>query len=106
MRVASSKKPQDRYWPRSSPANEAIQQKRGGAPIVDLHAAAYRIPTDSPEADGTFRWEATTLVVVEVRSADEQSGLGYTYADSSAATLIPASSKRRSTIRTASTFPA
>jgi L-alanine-DL-glutamate epimerase-like enolase superfamily enzyme len=88
MRAASSRTPQDRYWPRSSPANEVSQPRRGGAPIVDLHAAAYRIPTDSPEADGTFRWDATTLVVVEVDAADGQSGLGYTYADASLPSLI------------------
>src|SRR5690242_9724046 len=88
MRAASSRRPQSRYWPRSSPANEVLQPKRGGAPITDLHAAAYRIPTDSPEADGTFAWKATTLVVVEVTAADEQSGLGYTYADASVASLI------------------
>jgi L-alanine-DL-glutamate epimerase-like enolase superfamily enzyme len=64
------------------------QAKRGGAPIADLHAAAYRIPTDSPEADGTCRWEATMLVVVEVSAADGQNGLGYTYADASIALLI------------------
>jgi L-alanine-DL-glutamate epimerase-like enolase superfamily enzyme len=65
-----------------------IQPKRGGAPIADLHAVAYRIPTDAPEADGTFHWKATTLVVVEVKAADELSGLGYTYADASLAALI------------------
>jgi L-alanine-DL-glutamate epimerase-like enolase superfamily enzyme len=71
-----------------------MQPKRGGAPITDLHAAAYRIPTDSPEADGTFAWEATTLVVVEVVAADEQSGLGYTYADVSTASLIDGQLKK------------
>jgi L-alanine-DL-glutamate epimerase-like enolase superfamily enzyme len=66
-----------------------MQPKRGGAPITNLHTTAYRVPTDSPEADGTFTWEATTLVVVEVITADEQqSGLGYTYADASTASLI------------------
>lgn len=59
----------------------------GGAPITGLKAAAYRIPTDYPEADGTFAWDATTLVVVEVE-ANEQSGLGFTYADSSVTALI------------------
>ncbi len=64
------------------------QSQCGGAPIADVRATAYRIPTDGPEADGTFRWEATTLVVVEVEAADDQSGLGYTYADASIAALI------------------
>lgn len=59
----------------------------GGAPITRLQAAAYRTPTDSPEADGTFAWNATTLVVVHIET-DGMSGVGYTYADASAATLV------------------
>jgi L-alanine-DL-glutamate epimerase-like enolase superfamily enzyme len=49
-----------------------------------VHAAAYTIPTDAPESDGTFAWEQTTLVVVEVEGAGER-GLGYTYGDASVA---------------------
>jgi L-alanine-DL-glutamate epimerase-like enolase superfamily enzyme len=49
--------------------------------------SAYRIPTDAPESDGTFAWESTTLVLVEVTAGGE-TGLGYTYADTSTATLI------------------
>jgi L-alanine-DL-glutamate epimerase-like enolase superfamily enzyme len=64
------------------------QTNSDGAPIADLHAAAYRIPTDSPEADGTLSWEATTLVVAQVETESGQSGLGYTYADASVASLI------------------
>ena len=56
-------------------------------PVRDLQVSAYRIPTDSPESDGTYRWDATTLVLVEVSAADQQ-GIGYTYADSATATLI------------------
>jgi L-alanine-DL-glutamate epimerase-like enolase superfamily enzyme len=59
---------------------------RPDAPIAGLTAAAYRIPTDAPEADGTFEWSATTLVVARVE-AGGQSGLGYTYAGASAAML-------------------
>lgn len=57
------------------------------APVIALRSHAYRIPTDSPEADGTFAWNATTLVVVEV-DAGGQSGLGYTYSDASIVRLI------------------
>jgi len=57
----------------------------GGAPITAVHAAAYRIPTDSPEADGTYAWDATTLVVANVE-AGGRSGTGYTYAD---AAVVP-----------------
>jgi L-alanine-DL-glutamate epimerase-like enolase superfamily enzyme len=57
--------------------------------IAGLRAAAYRIPTDAPEADGTFAWDATTLVVAQVDAAG-QTGTGYTYSDASVAPLIDA----------------
>ena len=52
-----------------------------------LRASAYRIPTDAPEADGTFAWDATTLVVVET-DAGGATGIGYTYSDASIVALI------------------
>lgn len=60
---------------------------RVAAPVAALHVAAYRIPTDAPESDGTLEWNATTLVLVRVRAAGME-GLGYTYADSATATLV------------------
>ncbi len=77
------------------------------AVIEQIKVAAYRIPTDAPEADGTYAWNSTTLVLVEARAGtghitpgagtsgvSEQGasapavGLGYTYADTATATLI------------------
>ncbi|HEX8994697.1 MAG TPA: enolase C-terminal domain-like protein [Ktedonobacterales bacterium] len=58
-----------------------------GASIEQLEVGAYTIPTDFPEADGTYQWKATTLVTVHV-TAGGQTGLGYTYADTATATLI------------------
>jgi L-alanine-DL-glutamate epimerase-like enolase superfamily enzyme len=55
-----------------------------GAPIERLTAAAYHIPTDAPEADGTFEWDATTLIVALVK-AGGKTGFGYTYASAAAA---------------------
>jgi L-alanine-DL-glutamate epimerase-like enolase superfamily enzyme len=55
--------------------------------IGRVSAAAYEIPTDSPESDGTLAWESTTLVVVEIE-AGGRTGLGYTYCDATAARLI------------------
>lgn len=55
--------------------------------ITGLTARAFTVPTDQPEADGTFSWTSTTIIVVEV-SAAGHTGLGYTYAESAAATLI------------------
>ena len=48
------------------------------APIAAVFARAYVVPTDAPEADGTFAWRKTTLVVATVE-AGGRSGLGYTY---------------------------
>src|SRR6185437_15279301 len=56
-------------------------------PIEQLTVAAYIIPTDFPEADGTYAWDSTTLVVVEATAGGVR-GLGYTYADTATATLI------------------
>ncbi len=55
-------------------------------PIEKVEASAYRVPTDAPESDGTIAWESTTLVVVEA-TAGGATGLGYTYADASAASV-------------------
>lgn len=57
------------------------------APLESVEVSAYRIPTDFPEADGTLSWDATTLVLVEL-SAGGARGLGFSYTDVSAATLI------------------
>lgn len=57
------------------------------ARIERVEAAAYTIPTDSPEADGTKRWDSTTFVVVHAHAGGAV-GLGYTYGPSSAAHLI------------------
>jgi L-alanine-DL-glutamate epimerase-like enolase superfamily enzyme len=59
------------------------------APIEDVRAAAYEIPTEQPESDGTLQWTSTVLVVTEV-TAGGQTGLGYGYAHQSAVPLIEA----------------
>ncbi len=58
-----------------------------GPTIEQLTVNAYSVPTDAPEADGTFEWTQTTIVVVEVNAGGKR-GLGYTYTDVAAATLI------------------
>ena len=55
--------------------------------IGKIAVSCYKVPTDAPEGDGTFDWEATTLVVVEI-AADGCTGLGYTYADAAAGQVI------------------
>jgi L-alanine-DL-glutamate epimerase-like enolase superfamily enzyme len=62
---------------------------RARAKIAALDVAAYTIPTDAPESDGTLAWDSTTVVLVEV-DAGGVTGLGYTYADAAAAQLVTA----------------
>jgi L-alanine-DL-glutamate epimerase-like enolase superfamily enzyme len=58
------------------------------ATTVDrLEVAAYTVPTEMPEEDGTLRWDATTIVVVHAH-ARGVAGLGYSYADVATAKLI------------------
>jgi L-alanine-DL-glutamate epimerase-like enolase superfamily enzyme len=59
-----------------------------GAPLIsDVAVTVFTIPTSSPEADGTYAWTSTTMVLVHVTAGD-QVGIGYTYSHSAAATLI------------------
>jgi L-alanine-DL-glutamate epimerase-like enolase superfamily enzyme len=51
-----------------------------GVAIERLDVSAYTVPTDSAESDGTYAWDKTTIIIVEV-SAGGKRGLGYTYAD-------------------------
>lgn len=60
---------------------------RVNIPIKKVHASAFTIPTDKPEADGTIAWNSTTMVVVEV-SAGNVVGLAYTYSAASIVALI------------------
>jgi L-alanine-DL-glutamate epimerase-like enolase superfamily enzyme len=60
---------------------------RADAPVEAVTAAAYRIPTDAPEADGTISWTSTTMVVVRVH-AGGQIGTGWTYGAAAAASLV------------------
>ncbi len=56
-------------------------------PISGIRARAFSIPTDAPEADGTYAWDKTTLVVVDAMAGDVK-GFGYTYADAALVGLI------------------
>jgi L-alanine-DL-glutamate epimerase-like enolase superfamily enzyme len=55
--------------------------------LAGIDASAFVIPTDAPESDGTIEWNATTLIVVRATSAGVI-GVGFSYADESAAGLI------------------
>ncbi|CCH79332.1 putative mandalate racemase [Nostocoides japonicum T1-X7] len=58
-----------------------------GPRVEHAEATAYTIPTEGPEADGTMSWDATTIVVVTVRSAGLV-GTGWTYGSPALAALI------------------
>jgi L-alanine-DL-glutamate epimerase-like enolase superfamily enzyme len=64
-----------------------MQRSAADPAITTLDVAAYRIPTDAPEADGTFQWDATTIVIVQIHAGDA-TGLGYSYADAATAQAI------------------
>ena len=57
------------------------------ATVEAIEVAVYTIPTDAPEADGTLTWEATTMVLVEVRSG-EICGTGWTYGPPACAHVV------------------
>lgn len=56
-------------------------------PVSRVEVAAWRIPTEAPESDGTLEWDATTLVTVHVEGGGK-TGFGYGYADAATACLI------------------
>ena len=64
----------------SSPLSDSVT-------VDDVDARVYVVPTEQPEADGTLTWDATTVVVVQVR-AGTATGLGWTYADRAAARVV------------------
>jgi L-alanine-DL-glutamate epimerase-like enolase superfamily enzyme len=57
------------------------------ATIQTVRAAAFTVPTEEPESDGTLQWDSVTLVTAEVQAGGE-TGIGYTYGDRSAAVVI------------------
>ncbi|MEU0302998.1 enolase C-terminal domain-like protein [Streptomyces sp. NPDC006175] len=61
---------------------------READPVIDgVEAAAYTVPTDAPEGDGTLAWQSTTLVLVRVRSG-ATTGLGWTYGAAATAQVV------------------
>lgn len=57
------------------------------APISRVEAAAYTIPLEQTESDGTLTWSATTIVIVRVCGGGHL-GVGYTYAPAAAARIV------------------
>ncbi|MFL6138603.1 MAG: enolase C-terminal domain-like protein [Frankiaceae bacterium] len=59
----------------------------GRARVDSIEAAAYVVPTDAPEGDGTLAWDSTTMVVVHARSGPV-AGIGWTYGVRACAALV------------------
>lgn len=57
------------------------------APIEEITATAYTVPTDTEEADGTLAWTSTTLVLVRV-AAGGRVGTGWTYGPVACADVV------------------
>ncbi len=48
--------------------------------VTSGSVSVFTVPTDAPEADGTFAWTSTTMVLVKLQCG-ETKALGFTYAD-------------------------
>ena len=55
--------------------------------VERLDVAAYTVPTDKPESDGTLAWDSTTIVVVEAH-AGGHGGIGWTYGPAAIGELV------------------
>jgi L-alanine-DL-glutamate epimerase-like enolase superfamily enzyme len=61
--------------------------RKGNPCISGIQVSTFTIPTATPESDGTFEWNATTLVLVEIDGGGK-TGIGFSYADTATAKLI------------------
>lgn len=65
-----------------------MRRRSSSEPLVErLDAAAYSIPAEQPESDGTYEWDRTIIVLVEAAAAVVR-GTGYAYADVPTAALV------------------
>ncbi|MFD8480427.1 enolase C-terminal domain-like protein [Kitasatospora sp. NPDC059673] len=64
-----------------------MTSRRPEFPVDRLTVRVYTVPTDRPEADGTFSWHATTLVLVQAHCGPA-TGLGWTYGAPATAALV------------------
>jgi L-alanine-DL-glutamate epimerase-like enolase superfamily enzyme len=55
--------------------------------IEAVDVSVYTVPTERPEADGTLAWDATTMVLAEVRAGNRR-GIGWTYGARACASMI------------------
>jgi L-alanine-DL-glutamate epimerase-like enolase superfamily enzyme len=65
----------------------AATRARAEVPIDRVAASAYTVPTEVPEADATFEWDETTIVVVQAEAGGTR-GLGFSYTGEAAARVV------------------
>lgn len=73
--------------PWKSPLTMAVASARIEAPIERVTAAAYTVPTERPESDGTLEWDETTIVVIDAEAGGVR-GLGFSYTGEAAARMV------------------
>ena len=61
--------------------------RTSSALIEKIEVSCYTVPTETPESDGTLKWDKTTVVLVEATAGGRQ-GIGFSYADVSTGKLI------------------
>lgn len=71
-----------------SKATDNRMAANGLAVVESVDTFVYTVPTETPEADGTLAWDATTMVFVRVRAADGSTGTGWTYGAPACARVI------------------
>jgi L-alanine-DL-glutamate epimerase-like enolase superfamily enzyme len=65
-----------------------MSDPRNSRPVIEkIRVSCYTVPTETPESDGTLKWDKTTLVLVEATAGGKE-GIGYSYADVSTGKLI------------------
>jgi L-alanine-DL-glutamate epimerase-like enolase superfamily enzyme len=55
--------------------------------IEKIEVSCFSVPTETPESDGTLKWDKTTLVLVEAVAGGKR-GIGFSYADVATGKLV------------------
>ena len=65
-----------------------MSDPRNSCPVVEkIGVSCFTVPTETPESDGTLKWDKTTMVLVEAAAGGKE-GIGFSYADVSTGKLI------------------
>jgi len=65
-----------------------MSDSRTSSPLIEkIEISCYAVPTETPESDGTLKWDKTTLVLVEATAGGKR-GIGFSYADVATGRLI------------------